>query len=81
MVEGPIVEGALAERLTNEKKVLEGLVAQDTQLRPYVVDLSFIVIFLCRNLNAACADYLIIFQDLLIIFFATFFKSRLQKIT
>ena len=37
--------------------------------------------FLCKNLNAICADYLIIFRDLFRIFCATFFKSRLQKIT
>ena len=37
--------------------------------------------FLCKNLSAVCVDYLIIFQDLLRIFFATFFKSKLQKIT
>ena len=30
VVQGPIVEGTLAERLTNEKKILEGLVAKDT---------------------------------------------------
>ena len=34
-----------------------------------------------QKVNAVCADYLIIFGYLLRIFFATFFKRRLQKIT
>ena len=46
----------------------------------HVVDLLFSH-FLCKNLNVVCADYLIIFWDLLRILFATFFKSSLQKIT
>ena len=33
-----------------------------------------------QNLNVVCADYLIIFRDFSRVFFATFFKSRLQKI-
>ena len=35
--------------------------------------------FLRKNLNAVCTDYLIIFQEFLRIFFATFFKSRLHN--
>ena len=31
--------------------------------------------FLCKNLSGACADYLIIFLDLLTFFFATFFSK------
>ena len=46
--------------------------------KPRVVDLSFSH-FLCKNLNAVCADYLIIFQDLLRIFFATFFQKQASK--
>ena len=54
-----------------------------TQLivRPRLVDLSFIVIFYEKNLSSVCPDDLIIFWDLLRIFSATFFKSRVQKIT
>ena len=37
--------------------------------------------FVCKNLNAVCADYWLNFRDLLTIFFATFLKSRLQIIT
>ena len=37
--------------------------------------------FLCKNLNAVCADYLIISRDLFRIFFASCIKSRIQKIT
>ena len=36
--------------------------------------------FLCKTLNAVSTDYLIIFWDLFRIFFATYFKGRLQKI-
>ena len=46
----------------------------------HVVDLLFSH-FLCKSLNVVCADYLIIFRDLLRILFATFFKCSLQKIT
>ena len=34
--------------------------------------------FLCKNLNVVCADYLIIFQDLLRTSFATFLRRRLN---
>ena len=32
-----------------------------------------------QNLNAVCADYLVIFQDLLKFFFATFFQNHDSK--
>ena len=32
--------------------------------------------FVCKNLNALCADYLLIFRDLLTFFFATFFQKQ-----
>ena len=32
--------------------------------------------FPCKNLNAVCADYLLIFRDLLTFFFATFFQKE-----
>ena len=35
--------------------------------------------FLCKNLNAVCADYLIIFRDSFRIFFATFFQKQASK--
>ena len=47
-------------------------------IRPRVVNLLFIVIF-SKNLNAGCADYLIIFRDLLRIFFATFSKAVFKR--
>ena len=34
---------------------------------------------LCKNLNAVCADYLIIFGYLLTFFFATFFQKQASK--
>ena len=45
---------------------------------PRVVDLSFSH-FLCKNLNEVCADYLIIFRDLLRFFVATFFQKQASR--
>ena len=35
--------------------------------------------FLCKNLNAVCDDYLIIFRYLLTFFFALFFQKQVSK--
>lgn len=48
VVEGPIVEGTLAERLTNEKKVLEGLLAEDTVNIKSEADLLLVNLSSCR---------------------------------
>ena len=48
------------------------------KIRPRVVDLSFIVIFYAETSVRYAPNF---FQDLLILFSAIFFKSRLQKIT
>ena len=50
--------------------------------RPYEATFSWSFVhshFLCKSLNVVCADYLIIFWNLLRLLFATFFKCRLQK--
>lgn len=48
VVEGPIVEATLAERLTNEKKVLEGLLAEDTVNIKSEADLLLVNLSSCR---------------------------------
>lgn len=48
VVEGPIVEATLAERLTNEKKVLEGLLAEDTVNIKSDADLLLVNLSSCR---------------------------------